>query len=322
MGGIARRDLPEGIRLLEVGEAVPASRDPAICYLASLSSKESSRTMTAALNKLAELVGASSFRLIEWGSMRYPHVIALRAIITRLELSASTKNRLLTALRRVALQAFRLGMMDASDYHAIQTCEGIPGASVIRGRCLDHGEIAALFSCTLGARSSGGLSGFRDRAALALIFGNGLRRREVCSLLVGDLGDRILVKGKGGKQRRVPFAPNTEAHVNAWLEAAGITEGPILRAVTRHQTVSPAPLHPDSLRRRCETLSQRAGIAPFSPHDARRTYATHLIESGADLLVVQRLLGHASVNTVAVYDRRPEEAEARAVSAVYLPALL
>lgn len=153
--------------------------------------------------------------------------------------------------------------------------------------------------------------GLRDAALLELLYGTGARVSEVCGLDVDevsaalaepDAGLRLL--GKGGKQRMVPLGSYAAAAVDAYLVRA---RPELARAAARH---TPALL----LNQRGARLSRQsawaiiqraataAGVtADVSPHCLRHSFATHLLDGGADLRVVQELLGHASVATTQIY---------------------
>lgn len=153
--------------------------------------------------------------------------------------------------------------------------------------------------------------GLRDAALLELLYGTGARVSEVCGLDVDEvsaaLADRdagLLLRGKGGKERMVPLGSYAATAVEAYLVRAR----PTLAAVAaRHD---PALL----LNQRGRRLSRQSAWAVLqqaaraagltvevSPHSLRHSFATHLLDGGADLRAVQELLGHASVATTQIY---------------------
>ena len=149
----------------------------------------------------------------------------------------------------------------------------------------------------------------RDDSVLELLYGSGLRVAELCALRPADLDlprARVRVTGKGGKQRLLPLsAPAvravqryTEAHeaaarageATAWAPPSG-TDGPLFRNLRGR------PLSPRDVRR----IVDRRSSEPTHPHALRHTFATHLLDGGADLRSVQELLGHESLGTTQVY---------------------
>lgn len=142
----------------------------------------------------------------------------------------------------------------------------------------------------------------RDRAVCELLYGAGIRVSELCSLDLDDLDDRagvIHVLGKGSKERIVPLHALAFASLAQWREsgrAALSTEISPGAAVFFNRRGK--RLTPRDVRR---ILSVRVGKGHIHPHALRHTYATHLLEGGADLRVVQELLGHESLTTTQIY---------------------
>jgi integrase/recombinase XerC len=156
----------------------------------------------------------------------------------------------------------------------------------------------------------------RDDAVLEVLYGSGLRVSELCGLRTGDVDlDRrvITVWGKGSKQRSVPLSEPSVMALAAWLHTcrtamAGPTAGDRL-FVNRLGR----PLTPRDVRR---ILDARAP-SPTHPHALRHTYATHLLDGGADLRVVQELLGHADLTTTQLYTHVSRERLRRVVDATH-----
>lgn len=141
----------------------------------------------------------------------------------------------------------------------------------------------------------------RDRAVCELLYAAGLRVSELCGLDVDDVdleARLVTVTGKGDKQRRVPIHDVCAAAVAAWRDGA---RSSLARtdsdAAALFYNRRGRRLGPRDVRR---LLAARAG-GPLNPHALRHTYATHLLEGGADLRVVQELLGHANLTTTQVY---------------------
>lgn len=151
----------------------------------------------------------------------------------------------------------------------------------------------------------GTANGQRDRAMFALSYASGLRASEVVDLRVGDLdlaGMRLRVTGKGSRQRLVPVGAEAMEAVTAYLDGA--------RAELLKEKTSPylfVSSRGGRLDRRSWWASmQRAGLAAgagkaIHPHQLRHSFATHLLQGGADLRSVQAMLGHADISTTQIY---------------------
>ncbi|MDN3495641.1 site-specific tyrosine recombinase XerD [Planococcus sp. APC 4015] len=151
----------------------------------------------------------------------------------------------------------------------------------------------------------GDLLGLRDRALLELLYATGGRVSEIIQLDVDDVahGDVLRVRGKGSKERIVPIGSYARASVDAYLTRAR-------PELSRRGKASPklflgargAPLSRQSAWLVIQDAADRAGMtAHVSPHTLRHSFATHLLQGGADVRVVQELLGHASVATTQIY---------------------
>jgi integrase/recombinase XerD len=153
---------------------------------------------------------------------------------------------------------------------------------------------------------AGNALALRDRALLELLYGTGARISEAVGLDVDDIDlveNTVLLTGKGSKQRRVPVGTYAAAAVSAYLVQAR----PLLAAAGRGTprlflNARGGPLSRQSAWAVLRTAAERAGLAAgISPHTLRHSFATHLLEGGADVRVVQELLGHASIMTTQIY---------------------
>jgi len=189
-------------------------------------------------------------------------------------------------------------------------------------RLLSAREAAGLLDSIPG----GGPLELRDRAMFELAYGCGLRAEELVSLQVSDIdhdAEQVRVEGKGSKTRFVPAGEPALAAVSAYVERAR----PALEApppATGHRPRGPGaslrdgqgplllsksgrPLGTSDVRRRLRRWARRAPQtgeqARLSPHALRHSFATHLLDGGADLRAIQELLGHASVSSTQIYTR-------------------
>lgn len=161
--------------------------------------------------------------------------------------------------------------------------------------------------------------GLRDRAILELLYGSGLRVAELCGLDLEHLdlrSGRVRVLGKGRKQRQVPLGDQSVAALRAYLESArGVLmakhpDGPDRFALFLNSRGN--RLGPRGVRERMKRYATERGLPPVSPHGLRHSFATHLLDGGADLRTVQELLGHENLATTQIYTHVSTE-RARAV---------
>ena len=172
-------------------------------------------------------------------------------------------------------------------------------------KALGVSEVERLLEAASGPDGAG--TGLRDRALLELLYGSGARISEAVGLDVDDV-DResglVRLVGKGGKERIVPVGSYATRALEAYLvrqrpALAARAGGPALFLNSRGGRLSR-----QSAWAVLQTAAQRASLATHvSPHTLRHSFATHLLEGGADVRVVQELLGHASVTTTQIYTR-------------------
>ena len=156
----------------------------------------------------------------------------------------------------------------------------------------------------------GGRLNMRDRAMFELAYSCGLRAEELVSLKVGDVdydAEQLRVEGKGRKTRFVPVGEQAMAAVATYRERArrGLAATAEQDSTgTLFLSKSGRPLGTSDVRRRLKTWTARVGVGEgSSPHALRHSFATHLLDGGADLRSIQELLGHASVSSTQIYTR-------------------
>jgi integrase/recombinase XerD len=172
-------------------------------------------------------------------------------------------------------------------------------------RTLSREEVEALLAAS-AAREDGG--GARMLALVEMAYASGLRVSELLSLKVEAVRrdpEWLIVKGKGGKERLVPLNPAARQAVAAWLavrDAARKPKAPDSPWLFP-STGASGHLTPRRFAQMLDQTAIDAGIDParVSPHVLRHAFATHLLEGGADLRVVQTLLGHADIGTTQIY---------------------
>lgn len=308
----------------------PPRRDlsPAAFYLAGLRPGPSRRTQASALRRVAQLCGAADVRALAWERLGYPELAALRTRLVASGSAPATSNRLLSAVRGVLREAWRLGLLSHDAYRRAVDVPPVAGSRMGAGRSLSPAELRALFGACAGAGADA--RDARDAAILALLYGAGLRRAEVVGLEVGslrDLGDgaiAVTVRGKGDRDRLLHLAGGGARALRAWIArrsppsvtaplfvalARGVERGRRRERALCSQSIADVV----AKRARC------AGIERATPHDLRRTFLGDALDAGIDLPTVQRIMGHASPSTTSRYDRRGARATRRAAELVHVP---
>ena len=247
-------------------------------------------------------------------------VQAYKAHLQAQDLAASTVNLTLSAIRKLAVEAVDNGLVDEHTAAAIRRVGNVRAETVPAGRDIAPGEIAGLMLACAGDPSPAGV---RDAALIGLLYVTGARRSEVVALDVGDYepstGALTIRHGKGNKQRRVFITNGAQDAADDWLAVRGADPGPLFCPVNKAGRLTVRRMTSQSLARMLQKRARQAGIERMTPHDFRRTAVGDLLDAGADLVTVQKILGHSSPTTTARYDRRPEEAKRKAAGLLHLP---
>lgn len=334
---------PTDERALTLPPDTPLDKNPAAVYIASLAAG-SRPTMIGALNTIAALLGVpaqyteredrrrarpgepivedATWLTVAWHNLRYQHAAFIRSQLAA-QYSAGTANKMLSALRQVLYHAWKLELMSAEDYQRARDIKPVKGGNEEpAGRALGAGEIAALSAACQRDTSAAGV---RDAAIVGLLWANGLRRASIPKLALDDY-DRdtsklVIRKAKGGKTYSTFVTNGTRDALEDWLALRGDSPGPLFLPVSQTGEIEyrEEPMTPQSVFALLMKRAEQAGVSNFSPHDLRRTFAGDLLDAGADIVTVQKLMGHASVTTTARYDRRPEEAKRKAAELLHFP---
>lgn len=300
---------------------LPLDRNPAAVYLRSKPSAVGRLGLQRSLNRAAEILtgGITNDALaVAWSEIDYQHVAALCADLIDDETKPATINHMLSALRGVAREAWRLKLIDAERKERICDVKNVKQSTLPAGRHVDVGEVRRLFQFC-----SDTPVGARDACLLALLYGCGVRRSEAVALQLDDYSSRdgaVTVRRGKGRKDRIVYAPagGREA-IEAWLARRGFWPGTLLAPVAKGGKIKHRALSPQAIMLRLRFIAANAGVKPFSPHDLRRSFVGELLDAGADISSVQQLAGHANVATTQRYDRRPEEAKRKAAELLQVP---
>ena len=210
--------------------------------------------------------------------------------------SKATTARKLASLRSFYKYLVRSGELEASPVSVIRT----PKQDKRLPKFLDLQQVTAL----LDAPEADTVLGARDKAILEVIYSSGLRVGELVALNIEDLdefSEALRIRGKGKKERLVPLGSKAVEAIRAYLEMRGGLgrdnhRGPLF------VNKSGRRLSDRSIRRKLNKYLQKAGISIHaSPHVLRHSFATHMLNAGADLRSIQEILGHESLSTTQIY---------------------
>lgn len=288
---------------------------PVAVYLAQIG-KDSRPAMKSALSKIAELIDRrATLWSLPWHELRIQHTKALRAALIS-NYSERTVNRMLSALRGVLKVAWQLEQIETEAYRRALDFEGVKTSDLApAGRSVPMEEVRLILHAAAGQDSP---RSWRDQALFIVMFAGSLRRQETSALdTTGYDPTTGLIKifrGKRGKFRETYLAKGYRSWLLPWFEFQknrgcvpmfvrwDHSKGPTMKRLGR--------VGVDHVLGELVALS---GVPELTPHDLRRSFATNLLEDGADILIVQKLMGHADVKTTAIYDRRGEKGKREAV---------
>jgi integrase/recombinase XerD len=247
------------------------------------------------VSKLNDFAGARNLAVTE---LTYTHLKEFIAELFDLGLSARTQARIISGIKQF------FGFLILEDLLKDDPSELLEMPKI--GRKLPEVLTIEEIDQLIGAIDLGKLEGHRNRAIIETLYSCGLRVSELVNLRFSDLYFEegfIRVIGKGNKERLVPVSPSVEKEIGIYNDH-----------IRRHQTIQPGNENVVFLNRRgamltrvmiftiIKNLSQTIGLnKTVSPHTFRHSFATHLIEGGANLRAVQDMLGHESITTTEIY---------------------
>jgi site-specific recombinase XerD len=260
------------------------------------------------LRQLAEWAGAHDLAPEE---LDHKRLRVFAGVLSERGASKATIARKLASVRSFYRHLVDRGEIESSPADLVAS----PKRDQYLPRVLKEDELAALLD-SIPASTPLEL---RDRAMFEMAYASGVRAEELILLDTGDADfdlEELRVHGKGGKERVIPVGEQAWRALAAYLDRGR----PLLARQNREAeralflSKSGRRLSTSDLRRRLRTWMRRAGTAPgATPHTLRHSFATHLLEGGADLRTIQELLGHSTISTTQTYTR----VESRRLKRVY-----
>ncbi len=247
------------------------------------------------LSEFAQFLGADP----DWGGMDHLRIRAFLSHLYDRGLGKTSVARALAAVRSLFRWMAREGLVKQNPAALVAT----PRLPKKLPRVPSIEEVNAVLDADMPESAA---FAERDRVILELLYGCGLRNSELVGMHLGDIhwsNQAVLVRGKGKKERLVPFGESASAALAAYL--------PVRRQIlAKHNKSTPAllvnlrggPLTTRSVRRIVKRIAVARGLSPeIHPHTLRHAFGTHLLEEGADLRAIQELLGHERLSTTQRY---------------------
>ncbi|MCH8626977.1 tyrosine recombinase XerC [Arsenicicoccus piscis] len=296
--------MPDGARSTTASGGRPAEGDLVAQFVLHLERERgrSAHTVRAYAGDLRLLEAFAERRGIDdLGAVTLADLRSFLAEQSSAGAARSTISRRSAAVRTFYAWATRLGLIErdpALRLAAPKRQRSLPGV-------LDQGQAGALLDVAAVAADDDDAVHLRDRAMLELLYATGIRVSELAGIDIDDLDDgsrTVRVLGKGAKERTVPYGVPAQRAIDAWLargrpQVVQPGSGPALFLGRRGRRVDPR-----QVRSAVHSLLAHIPNAPdLGPHGLRHSAATHLLDGGADLRVVQELLGHSSLSTTQIY---------------------
>jgi integrase/recombinase XerD len=285
---------------------------PEVEWFANIDNENTRRAYKSDVHDFMRFAGihqAEEFRLV-----KRSHLIAWRKQLETRALEAATVRRKLSAV------ASLFDYLCEHNAVPFNPADGVkrPNQGANEGKSPALGDVEA--KAILEAPDSGTLKGLRDRAILSVLLFHGLRRAELSSLTIGDVQSRrgvmhFRIHGKGGKIRFVPVHPHSSQRISEYLERSehgAKSDNALFRPIknpsgTLENALTGHGIYKDVVRK----YARQLGLDPSAVcvHGLRATAATNALDHEADIAKVQEWLGHASISTTKLYDRRKTKPE-------------
>lgn len=248
----------------------------------------------------------------KWQNLQFDDIHLIKETLNNSNISYQTANLSITFLRGILEECNRFNLITENKKKRLSNINNIKGYRVETGTFINKEIYQNLINnCESDINK---VFGFRDSLIISLLYTTGIRRSEAVNIKISDIqNDKILITGKGNKQRFVFLTPQLVNKINLWLNYRGNNNGFLFSHINNTNKNITANYLFKILEKRIKQL----GIDNLSPHDFRRTFITNLLNSGVDVITVSQLAGHSSVNTTVRYDKRPEEFKKSAINKLF-----
>jgi len=288
--------------------------DPVTLYLQGLvptgrrSVKSLLKTAAAILDFEGEL------EVMPWSIIEYQHLASIRSTLQEQQKSANTINLTLSALKGVMKACFNLKLISADQLLLLNDIKRVRGKRLPSGRSLSKQDIKKIYRACEKDKT---IAGKRDHAIITTMLASGIRRSEAANITLEDYNTRNgqlnIQAGKGNKQRTAYINTESRQIIRKWLNVRGTEAGALFNPVTKSNSIQYRKISSQSIYGIIRKRAEQAKIEPCRPHDLRRTFVTHLLESGIDINTARQLAGHSDIQTTARYDLRDEKQQKRAL---------
>lgn len=245
---------------------------------------------------------------LDWSALDYRDDLRLRGMLEASGLAPSSINRRLVAYRQLMKAMRRMRLLTGDRAEEVRDLESVSQQQMPAGRSLSATEVDRILEWCSKVETA---KGVRDAALVATMYGSGVRRCEAVGLDLDDYRpgsepELVVRKGKGKKQRGLDLKPSIKRRIDAWLALRGDAPGALFCPVDQTGRVYVGRLHPQTVTDIIRDVVRGSGVKPFTPHDLRRTFATHLRDAGVPIEVTAALMGHSSITITARYYRNDQ----------------